>query len=321
MLSVCMIVRNEAKALPSLLKNISAIATEIVVVDTGSTDRSKKILKKHPKVRLHSFTWCDDFAAARNTAIEHAREEWILMLDADERLERAEDILLLIDNEEVDAYNLRIINLQPPNSLTKFEIDYLPRLFRNKGYRYHGLIHEQISPSLEQKNAKRKSSNVSIIHHGYQSDVSQGESRWQRNLPLLQKQVEQSPDDFYPLYQLALAYKVKDEARSQQLFMQTLEIGGRAIPKHLEAQIHMRLAQLAFSKNEYIKVINHAQHALSIDADNVIARVCLITSLCSIRAFAQAAEHIRWIVQYKMDVVGNPEDFVALHNFVESQGF
>ncbi|MEC7987062.1 MAG: glycosyltransferase, partial [Myxococcota bacterium] len=144
MLSVCMIIRNEEKELVSFLKNVAPYADEIVAVDTGSTDRSRRILSKHPKVRLLRFPWVDDFAAARNISLEAAKGDWILVMDADERMENPKLLPELLAAEEIDAYNVCIRNLQPEGSLTRYEQSYLPRLFRNKGYRYEGIIHEQI---------------------------------------------------------------------------------------------------------------------------------------------------------------------------------
>src|SRR5205823_1109121 len=82
-LSVCLIVKNEERFLAQSLKSVREIAQQIVVVDTGSTDRTVEIAKEFG-AEVHSFTWCDDFSAARNVALEHATGDWVLALDADE---------------------------------------------------------------------------------------------------------------------------------------------------------------------------------------------------------------------------------------------
>ena len=84
-LSVCMIVRNESHHLPKALASVKGIAAEIVVVDTGSTDDTVSIASAMGAKVLH-FAWIDDFAAARNAALEAATQPWILSLDADQRL-------------------------------------------------------------------------------------------------------------------------------------------------------------------------------------------------------------------------------------------
>jgi glycosyltransferase involved in cell wall biosynthesis len=85
-LSVCMIVRNESHHLPKALASVKGFAAEIVVVDTGSTDDTVSIASAMGAKVLH-FEWTDDFAAARNVALEAATKPWILSLDADQRLD------------------------------------------------------------------------------------------------------------------------------------------------------------------------------------------------------------------------------------------
>ncbi|MFC1618615.1 glycosyltransferase family 2 protein, partial [Candidatus Neomarinimicrobiota bacterium] len=84
-LSVCMIVRNEARMLPGCLNSLTGVADQIVVIDTGSEDDTAKIARSFG-AQVYDFPWGDDFAAARNESIRHASGDWILWIDADERL-------------------------------------------------------------------------------------------------------------------------------------------------------------------------------------------------------------------------------------------
>src|SRR5688572_14882447 len=84
-LSVCMIVRDEAENLARALASVKDVADEIVVVDTGSVDNSVAVARSFG-ARIGHFTWCEDFAAARNVAVGMATSRWILSLDADEEL-------------------------------------------------------------------------------------------------------------------------------------------------------------------------------------------------------------------------------------------
>jgi glycosyltransferase involved in cell wall biosynthesis len=82
-LSLSMIVKNEEASLDDCLASAKALCDELVVVDTGSTDRTVEIARRHG-AKLFHFEWCDDFAAARNFALEHTTGTWVLHLDADE---------------------------------------------------------------------------------------------------------------------------------------------------------------------------------------------------------------------------------------------
>lgn len=320
MLSVCMIVRNEAKELPALLRNIRLFADEIIIVDTGSKDKTRKIVKREPKARLFHHVWNDDFSEARNVSLSHAKGDWVLVLDADERVENPEILSELLCAEDVDAYDILMHNLQPPESITNVEVSRLPRLFRNKGYRYEGLIHEQISPSLSSKNATRKTGALIIVHHGYQRDTVQGNvQRFDRNMALLQKQIERTPNDFYYLYHLGLMYKKKNLEKAKELLQQALDVG-EDIPQALRGQIHMRFAQIALEEEEHITCVNESKRALTYEKGNVIAKVCLITSLCAIRAFQQAGIVIIDVIEHHLEQVGNPNDFISLHHQLKELG-
>src|SRR3954471_21348325 len=86
LLSACLIVRDEERDLPRCLAALASVADEIVVHDTGSTDRTREIAKAAGATVIDG-TWTDDFAAARNTALAACTGEWILHVDADEVLE------------------------------------------------------------------------------------------------------------------------------------------------------------------------------------------------------------------------------------------
>src|SRR5438132_6424759 len=84
--SLCLMVRNEEAALPGCLQSVAGIADEIIVVDTGSTDRTKDVAAGFG-AKVFDFPWVDSFAAARNECLRHASHEWIFWLDADDRLD------------------------------------------------------------------------------------------------------------------------------------------------------------------------------------------------------------------------------------------
>ena len=85
-ISLCMIVRNEAQNLPGCLAPVHDLVDEIIVVDTGSTDRTPEIAREWG-AQVFDFCWIDDFSAARNESLRHATGDYILWLDADDRLD------------------------------------------------------------------------------------------------------------------------------------------------------------------------------------------------------------------------------------------
>jgi tetratricopeptide (TPR) repeat protein len=176
------------------------------VVDTGSTDRTVEIARKFG-AEVHSFTWCDDFSAARNVALEHATGDWVLALDADEELSAKdhEKLRKAMSDATTMAWRLPIVDIGR-------ELDgcsYVPRLFRNApGLFYLGRVHEQIFSSIEVRRAEwgleNKIGEATLIHHGYTNEVVRDRNKVERNLQLLEKAVEELPGEPHLLMNLGL---------------------------------------------------------------------------------------------------------------------
>ena len=203
LLSACLIVKNEAQFLDPCLRSLEGLVDEIVVVDTGSTDRTREIAAARG-ARLHEFRWRDDFAAARNHALDLARGEWILYIDADERVRPASASGLrtqLADPWHVAHYVL----LHPRPGFTPY---WEMRLFRNDPrIRFRGIIHENIWPGIDAYRAARGGrigrSELVLDHEGYERDQ---EVKHRRNLPLLRKALKEDPGKVFSWCHLATIY-------------------------------------------------------------------------------------------------------------------
>lgn len=189
MLSACLIVRNEQKHLPKCLASIRGVVDEIVVVDTGSSDGTVEVARAFG-ARVFGFPWRDDFGAARNEAMSHARGEWILCIDADEQLAPVSRTSLarrLLADDAGGYYTLfrRRKRLTPNWQL---------KLYRNEpGLRHVSVIHEAITSSEIRAVTGRKLGRLPVLieHEGYDGDM---QSRHARNFPLLLKRLESEPD-------------------------------------------------------------------------------------------------------------------------------
>lgn len=205
-LSVCLIVKNEEKFLVQCLKSIRDIAQQIIIVDTGSTDRTIEIAREFG-AEIYTREWSDDFSAARNAALEHASGDWVLILDADEELPADQHAKLLADmtNAKVMAYRLPLVNSGQEAEGQSF----VPRLFRNMpGGCYSGRIHEQVFPSLltccKSWGLKTAMGSAQILHHGYNKDMMRDRNKIQRNLKLLGRACEENPHDVNLIMNLGL---------------------------------------------------------------------------------------------------------------------
>ncbi|MBX3746076.1 MAG: HAD-IA family hydrolase [Verrucomicrobiae bacterium] len=205
-LSVCLIVRNEEEFLPACLASVRSIADQIVVVDTGSTDRTVEIAGEFG-AEVYSFEWCDDFSAARNAALERVTGDWVLALDADEELPQAEHgkLLAAIGRAGYIGYRLPLVNVGVEHE----GVSYVPRLFRNApGLFYISRVHEQIFSSIlvraEEWGLETDLGTAQLRHHGYANEVVRRRGKTERNLALLDLAVQEFPGDANLLMNLGL---------------------------------------------------------------------------------------------------------------------
>ncbi len=192
-----MIVKNEEAFLGRCLDSVRDVAAQIVVVDTGSTDRTIDIAKEHG-AEVHHFAWCDDFSAARNAALEHATGDWVLSLDADEELlpEHKETLRREMQDAAVLGYRLPIID----KGREQDGCSYVPRLFRNAPALFFlGRVHEQTFSSIEvrckQWGLKHVLGQTALLHHGYTAEMVSNRNKIERNLRLLKLAIEELPGE------------------------------------------------------------------------------------------------------------------------------
>ncbi|MDQ1147905.1 glycosyltransferase involved in cell wall biosynthesis [Bacillus sp. SORGH_AS 510] len=208
-MSLCMIVKNEEQFLPLCLDSVKSFIDEIIIVDTGSTDRTIQIAEQYGAI-ISEVPWEDDFSKARNMALEHATGDWILHLDADEQIEKQDiqQLLTIISSTQEEAFLLQVINHKdetPGDALIFPSV----RLWRNrKEYRFRGALHEQISPSITNKNPSKPLVIIPIrIHHyGYSDKIVQEKKKSDRNLKIALAEVERYPKSSFAHFNLGTEF-------------------------------------------------------------------------------------------------------------------
>ncbi len=221
-ISQCMIVKNEEKNIRRALSWGKDIVCEQIVVDTGSTDRTVEIAEEMG-AKVYHFQWIDDFAAAKNYAIEQASGEWIAFLDADEYMNQDETRKLVRLLEQISVPKkgekiplfIRCAWVQLDDSGKPFSVDFQDRIFRNrKDLRYHGKVHEQIQmPSGRRFTFVQAENLLSIFHTGYGNNVYKETGKLQRNIEMLQRELEEDPDDYMAWSYLGDAQKASGDRK------------------------------------------------------------------------------------------------------------
>lgn len=223
-ISVCIIAKNEEKNIEKCLSSLIPYDFEIVLVDTGSTDRTKELAAKYTD-KIYDFIWTDDFSAARNFSLQKASHNWIFMLDCDEWIEH-------IDKEELEYFQKHLS--QAVGSVDRHNITGTPdapgkstdrteRFFSRKFYHYTGIIHEQLTPKYA-KSFETYLLNTGIGHSGYCMSEEARQAKSKRNIDLLLKQLETEPENPYVYYQLGKGYQmIADSPKACYYFGKGLE--------------------------------------------------------------------------------------------------
>jgi glycosyltransferase involved in cell wall biosynthesis len=205
-LSACMMVKDEEKMLPDCLESIKDVVDEIVLVDTGSTDRTMDIAEEYG-ARIFKHPWENDFSLHRNQSIEYATGDWIFIIDADERLrfEDRDKIRPFLEATDEDVISIDLYNHYPDSTLVTFMNTY--RFFRSSlNLRYSGIIHNRLMTPEGPKYARMP---FRIIHLGYGLDDEAMEKKFHRTRDLLKDVLEETPTDAFAHYHFANLHRVK----------------------------------------------------------------------------------------------------------------
>lgn len=209
--SACMIVKDEEHNLPRCLSSIRDVVDEIVIVDTGSSDRTVDIAKSFgAKVFVH--LWEEDFSKHRNQSISYATKDWILIIDADEELKLGPGGLFTFKKFLQDVSNSKngghLAAACVMNDMQQGRIamrQNTARLFRRGHIRYNGIVHNQ--PKMDSRATMVEESIVSITHYGYDLSFEEMQKKkTARTLPLVLKWLEKEPECLHPHFYLVQIY-------------------------------------------------------------------------------------------------------------------
>jgi len=270
-ISQCMIVKNEEKNIERALSWAKSIVCQQVVVDTGSTDRTKEIAERMG-AKVVDFEWIDDFSAAKNFAIEQATGDWILVFDADEYMsgedtEKLWEYLVGLQNDTETkarylAINCRLVNVDD-NGKAMSVYDTMRVIKNDETIRYIGSIHERLDIKPENVGWNN---DITVIHTGYSESSISETNKIERNIDLLRKAIEKTEDNLSLKVYLADSLKTYEDeesrAEADKYFAEAIDQGGDKIfyKLRVKAYIHFlnKFANDPAKRSEYEKMCNRA---------------------------------------------------------------
>lgn len=272
-LSFCLIACDEEARLEGCLNSVRDLCCELLVVDTGSTD-STIARARDLNARVVTFAWTDDFAEARNFGLSQLTGDWVLMLDADERLfpEVIPDIRHLIQQPDALVINLMRRELgasQSPWSLVS-------RLFRrHPAIRferpYHAMVDDSVENLLEREPHWRihDLGSPAIAHDGYRPEEIAGRHKADRARRAMERYHAAHPDDAYVCAKLgALLHSLGEAESAESLFLNGLEaVGDSATDAHLRHELHYHMGLLLRSQDRIKQARAHYRRALELGLD------------------------------------------------------
>jgi glycosyltransferase involved in cell wall biosynthesis len=210
-ISLCMIVKNEENVLSRCLDSIHGLVDEIIIIDTGSEDDTKKIASLYTD-KVFDFEWKENFSDARNYAASFAEGKWILVLDADEYIERENFARALNelrqnkDNYEIFAVNIVNFSGEYGESIAQHQHS---RIYKNNAnIEFHRAIHEQLNYTNKNKMKVIGMSPLIIYHSGYLNKTIREKEKNKRNQGLIEKEINEKTSEGFDLFNLANEFRI-----------------------------------------------------------------------------------------------------------------
>lgn len=256
-ISAAIIGKNSTKTLENTIRSLKGICSQIVFVDTGSTDQTPQLATRLG-AEVYFFSWQNDFALARNYALRFVRNEWILTIDTDEMLTQIDLDRLkeaIKSNSNIGGFNVKIKNYLDANDLNQFSVHHYTRLFRKHPLiQFSGKIHEQIRPSIESLGFEIVDSDITIEHFGY---LEKSEEKQIRNLQLLQTEVAETNDVFVKYHLAQTEFSLKNFPKAKQIFMEM--ISSPLLSDEQVAFSKIRMGQILINENNFSEAEKYLQ--------------------------------------------------------------
>lgn len=244
--TVTLMVKNEKENLIETIPFYKQHFKEVVVIDTGSTDGSVEFLKTQ-NIVFKQVKWNQDFGEIRNLLVKESTGDYILMLDADERIDQTfVDQMHTVIKGNHPAYEIKIINITDANRLNMTHTNI--RLFKNNGeFYYEGHIHEQLRNI---NGYKFEPSPLVIKHYGYQSEVVRKKGKRNRNMRILERELRKNPND--PFHNFNISNELIGLKKHNEALLHLKKAAKNGRGSSYESEVYRNILHCLIETNRFI---------------------------------------------------------------------
>ena len=295
-----MIVKDEEEFLPRCLDSIRDLVDEMIIVDTGSTDRTVEIAESYGATIYH-HPWQGSFSEARNFGLQYATCDWILQMDADEELER-EDIPVIkkvLGSNLYNAVSVALLNDSPEG----WSKHYFQRIFRRGKAYYQGIVHNQLKYE-----GKELRTEIRIYHYGYNLSEEKMAGKFRRTETLLREQIEHDPTSAFShqnLIRVLRAQKRFEDAVAEG--MNALEVCKDRMNEYNEQMISYDLAYSLMLSGRRREAETVCRDVLSKFPKNLDLQFTLGAVLFGLRRFGEALEVFQQFIEINQEERQKPK--------------
>ncbi|KJH71905.1 glycosyltransferase [Aliterella atlantica] len=267
-LSLCAIAKNEEATLPKCLSSVRGVVDEIVLLDTGSSDRTIEVAQNFG-ARVYTYQWCNDFSAARNEALKYVQGDWVLVLDADEVLvpEIVPSLKQAINSDfylVINLLRLEVGAAQSPYSLVSRLFRRHPHIYFSRPY--HALIDDSVGLILDREPYWQIGNlpEVAILHEGYQKNAIASQNKFAKARSAMEGFLAHHPDDPYVCSKLGALY-VESDLTTQGIELLERGLRSTSVSADILYELHYHLG-IAYNRLQQTqKAIFHYQAAIDLD--------------------------------------------------------
>ncbi len=322
LLTISLLVSNRIdtirKCMDSIKPILDSIPSELIVVDTGSTDGSIDIVREYTD-NIVSFDWCDDFAAARNAGLEHAKGEWFLYLDDDEWFEDVTTIIDFFQSEDWRKYasaGYRVRNYHNKTSGSYQDAFVMRMSYISKDLKFVGEVHEVLMPLY----SPTKEFDCYVHHYGYAYEThEQFYSHFERNMKLLKKQFQKHPQDVRCYLQMIQEYRsIEEYGLAKKFCYDAIALEQKEQPGYIN-WVYVELIKLCLLSGEPNKAITEGERLLEEYPMTQLARMGILCAMFDGLKLQQTDEAAQKILKNAIELLKLTEFFQKNPNELISQ--